>query len=577
MRNLTLPKKSEIKSVFASFSRREWVIFAALSLGLAFSALAMLEKLNQSFMVSVPARGGEITEGVVGTPRFINPVLAFSDADRDLTELIYSGLMRETPEGLIPDLAESYEVSKDALVYTFILKDKIHFHDNAPLTADDVIFTINEAKDPILKSPRASNWEGVSAEKIDERTVKFTLRQPYASFLENATLGILPEHIWSETPIELNDANTNPVGSGPYKVAKVNKHSSGAINSYELAAFEKFSLGKPFIKKLTLKFYPNETELTQALRGKTVNQASSLGPENAEALKERGYRIETAVLPRVFGLFFNQSQNQIFTDKNVIRAIDRAIDKERIVKKVLRGYGAVIDGPIPPPLLSAPELRAQSASTAAERIAEAQMILEKAGWKKNADGILEKTATVNKKKTTTALAFSISTGNAPELAQSAQLIKEDLAQLGILVEVKTYETGNLNQGVIRPRKYDALLFGQIINNLSDLYAFWHSSQRKDPGLNIAIYTNARVDKILEDAALLEDPLEREKKYSQFEAEIKKDLPTVFLYSPSFIYVVQEDLQGLDIGRIAAPAERFGGVYRWYLATDNIWKIFIREK
>lgn len=141
------------------------------------------------------------------------------------------------------------------------------------------------------------------------------------------------------------------------------------------------------------------------------------------------------------------------------------------------------------------------------------------------------------------------------------------------VDVKTFEIGNLNQSVIRPRKYDALLFGQIINHESDLFAFWHSSQRKDPGLNVAMYTNAKVDKILEDAFTTTDAGERTGKYAQFEDEVEKDMPAVFLYSPSFIYVVSKDLGNVDIGHMISPADRFLNAYVWYTEKDNVWKVF----
>jgi len=160
-----------------------------------------------------------------------------------------------------------------------------------------------------------------------------------------------------------------------------------------------------------------------------------------------------------------------------------------------------------------------------------------------------------------------------ELARSAAFIQEDLAAIGMRVDVKTFEAGNLNQSVIRPRKYDALLFGQIINHESDLYAFWHSSQRKDPGLNVAMYTNTKVDKILEDAFVTVDEQTRIKKYAQFEDEIKKDMPAVFLYSPKFLYVVAKNLKGLAMDHATLPSDRFSGVYLWYTETDNIWKIF----
>ena len=576
IRNLKLPSKNELRSAIFSFSKKEWFMFLGLTIVLFISTIVILESINKSFMTGVPMRGGSISEGIIGTPRFVNPILALSDADRDLVSLVYSGLMRKNPDGtLIPDLAEKYEMSKDGLTYIFTLKDKIYFQDGKPITIEDIIFTINEVKDPIIKSPYKANWEGVNIEKIDEKTIKFTLKQPYASFLENTTLGIMPAHLWSGSPIELNNANTNPIGSGPYEVGNVSKQSSGIINYYNLKSFKKFALGNPYIKQITLRFYPNEDDMISALKSGEIDQISSITPANAKILKDAGYRIESSVLPRVFGLFFNQNQAQIFTDKHIIEAIDQAIDKDKIVNEVLEGYGVVIDDPIPPNMIEYQKLSTEDNSSHEEKLKKAEDILLKDGWNKNSDGFLEKTISDKKKKTksTTNIEFSISTGNAPELAKSAELIKQDLESIGMKVDIKTFEIGNLNQSVIRPRNYDALLFGQIINHESDLFAFWHSSQRNDPGLNVAMYTNSKVDKILEDAFVTVDEKSRVKKYAQFEDEIKKDMPAVFLYSPDFLYVVSKNLEGLSINHITSPSDRFLNSYLWYTQKDNVWKIF----
>lgn len=572
-----LPKKHEINAALSSFSKKEWIVFSTLLIVLFLSTISILESINKSFMVNVPSRGGTITEGIIGSPRFIDPILANSPADQDLVTLIYSGLLRKGPDGnLIPDLAEKYEVAEKGLVYTFTLKDNLYFHDGKPLTANDIIFTINKIKDPIIKSPRKVNWDGVTVEKIDEKTIKFVLKQSYASFLENTTLGIMPASLWEGSPIELNEANTNPVGSGPFMIKKVNKQSSGIIDSYELTSFKKFILGEPYVKNITLHFYQNEEDLVNALLDKSVDQISSITPLNAENLKERNFQVDSSVLPRIFGLFFNQNQNQLFVDKSVVKAIDQAIDKDKIVREVLFSYGVAIDDPIPPNMIQYQKLAGAVTTSREEVLKKVQGDLAKNGWKKNVDGFLEKTTTVKKKKTTTILAFSISTGsNAPELVKAAELIKNDLVAIGMKVDIKTFESGNLNQ-VIRTRKYDALLFGQIINQESDLFAFWHSSQRKDPGLNVAMYTNAKVDKILEDAFTTIDEAARVKKYAQFEDEIKKDMPAVFLYSPNFIYVVSEKLNGFQMDHIISPADRYLGIYSWNIETENVWKIFVQK-
>ena len=571
-----LPKTDEVERAISAFSKKERYVFIGLALVLVISTLAILENINKSFMVSVPMRGGSLSEGIVGTPRFINPILAVSDADRDLTALIYSGLMRKTLDGsLAPDLAEKYNVSADGLTYTFTLKNNIYFQDGKPVTADDVVFTINSVKDPIIKSPLEGSWGGISVAKIDDKTIQFTLKQTYASFLENLTLGIMPAHIWNGSPIELSSANTNPIGSGPYQVSKINKESSGTIDSYQLSAFKKFVLAQPYLQNINLYFYSNENDLVSALESGAVDQASSITPEDAGILREKNYRIESSVLPRIFGLFFNQNQNQIFTDKNVVQAFDLAIDKNQIISEVLNGYGVAIDNPIPPNMLAVQTLSAQNNLGSDQKIGQAKNILAKDGWKKGASGFLEKNVTVKNKKTSQVLQFSISTGDTPELAKTAQLIQADLQAIGVKVDVQTFAVGDLNQLVIRPRKYDALLFGEIINQESDLLAFWHSSQRKDPGLNVAMYTNPQADKLLEEAFVTTDVATRTKYYTQFEADVRKDMPAVFLYSPDFIYAVSKNLQGLDISHITSVSDRFLNVHNWYTQNDNVWKIFAR--
>jgi peptide/nickel transport system substrate-binding protein len=483
--------------------------------------------------------------------------------------------MRKNTDGTVtPDLAEKYTKSKDGLTYVFTLKNKIYFQNGEPVTADDVIFTVNEAKDPVIKSPHEIDWSGVVATKIDDKTIEFTLKQPYASFLQNATLGIMPASLWNNSPIELNNANINPIGSGPYMIKNINKESSGVIDSYELIPFKKFILGEPYIQDFSLHFYSNEDDLISALENGTVDQISSITPLNADILKERNYQIESSALPRVFGLFFNQNQNILFTDKVITKSIDQAIDKDSIVQNVLFGYGKVIDDPIPPSIMDYQKIEASNNLSRDQILQNVQNNLTKDGWIKGSDGFLQKIIIgKNKKKTTTTLEFSISTGNAPELAKTADLIKQNLALVGMKVDVKTFEVGNLNQSVIRPRNYDALLFGEIINHESDLFAFWHSSQRKDPGLNVAMYTNANVDKILEDASTTVDEQQRIKEYAQFENYIEQDMPAVFLYSPNFIYVVSPKVKGLSIDNITSPSDRFSNVYSWYTETENVWKIF----
>lgn len=534
----------------------------------------------QSILITVPATGGSLTEGVIGTPRFINPLLAISDADRDLTALVYSGLLRPTPDGsLVPDLAEGYTVSDDDLTYTFTLKNNLRWHDGAPVTADDVVFTVTKVQDSSLKSPKRASWEGVAAEKIDERTVQFKLKQPYTPFLENATLGIIPKHLWNAVSSEqfgFSKFNIEPVGTGPYRIERIRYGASGIPQFYDLKPFRAFALGAPYVNSVRIKFYGSEEALLAALNSGDVEAVNAIAPQQARAFETAGYRIITYLLPRVFGVFFNQNQNPIFTSEAIRVALATAVDREAIVQTNLFGYGTPLEGPLPPGALGyVPRDRGDAeepTDAAPDHLKEAGEILLRNGWVADEETGM-RTRTVKKKTET--LAFSLVTSDASELKQVGAALAETWRSLGADVTFNAFGTNDLNQNVIRPRKYDALLFGEIIGRESDPFAFWHSSQRNDPGLNIALYANISADKLLERGRITRDAEKRRDIYIQFDAAVRKDTPAVFIYSPDFIYIVPEKIKGITAGTITVPSERFIDIFKWHIETNKVLPFFAR--
>lgn len=569
-KRFTIPHGTSLERALSSLHHSEKIVFGILVVVLIISTLSILSKINDSALVEIEIRGGSFTEGIIGSPRFINPILALSDADRDLISLIYSGLLKATPEGtLIEDLAESYTVSEDGLVYEFIIKESAIFHDGESVTSDDIIFTINKTLDPTLKSAQRANWDGVLVEKIDERTVRFTLARPYAPFLQNTTLGILPEHIWSYIDSEqfpFGEANITPIGSGPYQVSRVKRDSSGIPLTYVLKSFKNYALKRPFIDKITLRFYKNETELISAFNKGAIDSINSVSPEAIAHINPA--RVKKTPLPRIFAVFFNQNTAQIFSNIEVRKALEVAVDKDRIIEEVFMGYGTAIDGPIPPLSISR-SLDALSSEEAPRGVEEAKDILARNGW--NMDEELGIWVSEDDEP----LQFSISTSNVPELKAVADILKETWEEIGVKVDIKIFEAGNLNQNIIRPREYDALLFGEVIGRELDLFAFWHSSQRNDPGLNIALYANITADALLEKGRVLLDTDLRDQIYLEFEEEVKKDIPAIFLYSPDFIYIPPEHVRGISLGSVTTSGDRFLNVYKWYIQTDKVWGIFSR--
>ncbi|OGZ56615.1 MAG: hypothetical protein A3H64_00835 [Candidatus Ryanbacteria bacterium RIFCSPLOWO2_02_FULL_45_11c] len=539
------------------------IFFTAFIVSFTYGAYSLTDR----YSIAVPAEGGALREGIIGIPRFINPLLASSDADRDLTAVVYSGLLRNNGKGeLVTSLADHFEISDDGLTYTFYLKDDLRWSDGERVGADDVLFTISLVKDPNYRSVLRPNWEGVIVEKKDEKTIEFKLAKPYAPFLENVTIGILPKHVWQDVlapEFTLSEKNLRPVGAGPYRVVSFEQNSTGRIASYTLEPNPHYMPHAPPIKTLTFVFFTSATELQNAYQNNLIDSASIPG---MIPLAFSDATTLSLPLPRIFGVFFNQNSSKALADDAVREALTYATNREHLVESVLQNQGIAIWEPLPPQTLTSentsnqnPYLFDVSASTE---------ILTKAGWiDSDEDGIREKEID----KANVPLSFTISTSDAPDLVSTARLLQEMWRQVGAQVNLSIFEIGDFEQDVLRPRKYEAVLFGEVFGFEPDPFAFWHSSQRNDPGLNIALYTNPRADTLLEQARTQIDRAQREKTYREFQHMVTEEHPAVFLYSPYYHYKISATVHGHSITRITNLSDRFGSIHEWFIKTKKQWK------
>src|SRR3989344_616724 len=536
-------------------------IAALLGAFLIVSALSGLYALERSLLVEVPAQGGTLQEGVVGSPRFVSPLLALSDADRDLVALTYSGLMGIGMDGtLTPVLAERYEIAEDGKTYTFVLRENLTFSDGTPLSAEDVVFTVEKAQDPALKSPERANWDGIRVEALDARTVRFTLSKSYAPFLENTTLGIPPARLWRNVSAEefpFSALQSEPVGAGPFAVSYVSRNTSGIIEEYVLSALDTYALGRPYLDEIRFRFFSQESDLAKALKTGAIESAYGIPDEHALS----------APYSRVFGVFWNSNENPVFARPEGRKALSLAIDRNGIARDELGGVATAIMGPMPPGggyTVVPPE-------STPERIRSAKETLEKVGWTYNAEERLWKHV-----KDTLMLSITLKTSNVPELKAVATRIRDDWQLFGVPVSIELYEPGDLNQNVIRPRAYSALLFGMVVGRDRDLFAFWHSSQRNDPGLNIALYANRSIDALIEKARGENDAIARERDLAEIEEAIAADYPSAFTHAPDFLYTMPENVRGISLSQIAAPSDRFAAVASWYRRTELVWPFFVKN-
>lgn len=571
MKEFRLKGSEKLLKTIYSFSATEKVVFGFLTIIALISALSLAWKVNKMFLVAIPSHGGSFSEGMIGLPRSINPVLAFTDVDKDLSTLIFSGLMRYEKGSLVKDLADSYTVSDDGLVYDFRIGNDIRFHDGTQLTTDDIEFTIQKIQDADIKSPKGVDWASVTVKKISPIEIQFILKQPYAPFLANTTIGIIPKNLWKNLSAEqfiFSQKNLEAIGSGPYKIESIQKDGAGTPISYTLHSFDKYSHGEPYISTIKTYFYATEDDALNGFHTGAMQNFGGISATQSVSLASSSSNITIVhnPLPRIFGVFLNQNNSPVLANKEIRQALNMTIDKDAIVRDVLHNYGTSIDSPLPIGTL------ASSSATFKTDKQAAKDLLTKAGWTINSNGILEKKVGTIKQT----LEFSIVTADSDDLKKAAAMVKKDWENLGAKVSVKVFEFGDLSQNIIKTRKYDALLFGEIITKDLDLYAFWHSSQRNAPGLNVSMYVNSKVDSLLENARTTYDENQRDTIYRSFEKIIKDEVPAVFLYSPDYIYVMSDNIKGYDPKSINDHSDRYYGIEKWYITTDDVWKIFINQ-
>lgn len=520
-----------------------------------------------NFTQSAPARGGSLKLGLIGSPRYINPVInQTNNTDQDLSTLVYSSLMKYDGFGnLANDLAEEYKIGDNGKIYEVFIKKNAKWHDGRDLTIDDVIFTLKLIQDSEYKSQLRSTWQGVEIEKIDDYSIRFKIKNAYAPFLQNLTFGILPKHLWENvvpSSFPLHEMNLKPVGSGPYKFEKLKKDKNGIIKSMEFKSFEDYYSGKAYIGDLIFNFYLTEDTAIAAWKEKEIESLSSISPVNADLFRSNQERAETysIPLPRYFAVFFNQSQNKILADKNVRLALAQGVNKSQLMGEIINNEGRPAETMVLPGMTG----YSDSAKKYDFNPEEAKRILENAGWKDtDEDGIREKEKQI--------LEITLTTFDWQELTRSAQILQKQWTELGFKVNLDIKEMSKIQTEVIKPRQYQALLFGEILNIEPDPYSFWHSSQKKDPGLNLALYESRDSDKLLEEGRQDMDINSRSQKYQQLSAIINEDIPAVFLYSPNFIMALDKKVKGAQTEILNTSSGRFNQINQWYINTQREWK------
>ena len=530
------------------------------------SGVILIIVLVRGATKAMPTRGGEYSEGFLGQPTFVNPISATSDVDKALVRLVF---------GKLEDITDQIELDKSGASWKVRLKEGLVWTDGKPLTSDDIVFTIQKIQDESAQSPLISKWRGVGAERMSELEVQLIAPgTPSALEHEIKNLYLLPKHIFNDVPPQnwrLSDYNLSPVGSGFYKFKNYDKDRRGFITRYGLEINPKYPGEPALIEGINFKFYNDQESLVAAFNRGVISGVGGLDPQEVKNIK-RPYTKFSFPSPSYYAVFINQSKNMILKDIAIRKAMSLSAPREDLVKEVLGGDGQAANGPVAQGV--------GSDSLTAQDKGEAIRVLETAGWKiynpgdgigagidNSIPGVRQKT--INKTKVN--LEINLAVPEIPFLTATADKLKVAWEGIGFKVNITRVPEGEALDDIIKNRDYETLLYGNFLGDDLDLTPFWRSTERFYPGLNLSLYNNKAVDALLDKLGNNPAGQDRESALSQLQGLITQDYPAIFLYSPHYLLVAENDLKGVQGKLVADPADRFKESYKWNLKTVRVLK------
>jgi peptide/nickel transport system substrate-binding protein len=520
------------------------------------------------FTKLVPAQGGQYTEAIVGQPRLLNPLLNRSSP---LVKLIYSSLFSYDKDGkLVPDLAEKYEVSDDNKEFTIFLKQDIKWHDDEPLKADDILFTINLIKNIDYGAAGVSTelrvaFADVKVEKEDDFKIKFILNEPQADFLHNLTIGILPQHAWEKIgpdKFQLSKLNKSPIGTGPFELVKFDEEADGEyISSYTLRSYKNYHQGEPYITKAVFKFYPDRDSAISAYNNGEVMAVTTDKNEHIDLLNKKGINKKVLILPHYFAVFFNQNKSVPLAFDEVRLALAMATNRNEIIEQVFNQMAV----PMRSPMMEGMAGYSDKYQQKDFNIEEANKLLDEKGWKREDDGI--------RKKDDDRLEFELHIdSNRVMSLEIAKILEKQWKEIGAELKIIEHNKNDLEVNIIRSRDYDALLYAHLSRfSNPDFMPLWHSKERDDPGINYAGMNDEALDKILEKLKEEEKEDKRIELYEKFQEQIQSEDPAVFLFSPGFTFIYDDNLKGVSAERVNNVNDRYADIQSWYLKEKYVKK------
>ena len=546
-----------------------WQLLIILVTGLIVGILLIIQQMDdgeEAQSTPSPISGGVYTEALIGNFLRLNPFLdLYNEPDRAVDQLIFNGLVKFDSKGIPQaDLAESWGVSKDGTVYNFTLRSDVVWHDGEPFDSQDVMYTIELLKSGhnLIPQDLRNFWAEVEIVPLSETQLQFLLPEPFAPFLDYLNFGILPEHILGGLGLDevVDDSfNVAPVGTGPFRFQRMIVENDEIVGVV-LEAFDAYFLDRPYLDEFIFRYYPTSEAAMAAYEAGEVEGIGEVHPSILEdVLSEPNLAVYTTREPLLTIVYLNLDNPEVgfLQSPEFRRALLAAINRDAIIEQVYNGQAIKANGPILPGTWA----YYNDLEKVPFNLEEAKRLFESTGVR------FDEEAEIYRSETDLDISLTLLHPDTPEHTQIAERIQKDWAALGVdlSLDAQPYETV-LEQLMLR--NYETAL---VDINLSrspdpDPYPFWGQAQTQS-GQNYAEWDNRTASEFLEQARMTVDFGERERLYRNFQVLFMRELPSLPLIYPVYSYAVTEDLNGISLGPLFDPSDRFNNVHDWFILSS----------
>jgi len=525
-----------------------------LKIPLIMSAVFFLSSYGSSEASDEPSYGDAIIASSISDARTFVPILASDSASSDVCGAVFNGLIKyDKNVRLVGDLAESWDILENGLVIVFRLRKGVKWHDGFPFTSKDVIFTYKKLVDPNVKTPYGGDFERIkSIEAVDDYTVKVTYKEPFAPALSSWGIWIMPEHILKDEDLNKTPFSRRPIGTGPYRFGS---WITGQL--IELVSNHDYFEGRPYIDRYAYRIIPDDATIFLELEARGVDM-STLTPlqytrQTGSPFFRKHYNKFRYPSFGYTYMGYNLSDPK-FQDIRVRQAINYAVNKNRIVDTIFFGLAQTTTGPF----MKESWAYNRDVLPVSHDIAKARKLLAEAGWKDiDNDGWAEKVGEVFE------FTVLVNQGNGERL-RCAELIQNDLKDIGIRMKIRIVEWSALINEFINKKRYEAVIMGWFLPRDPDCYDIWHSSKTREGEFNFAGYKNEEVDRLLAEGRRIFDESKRVHIYHKIHELIYADQPYLFLYSADVLPIVNKRFRNVETSPIGIGYN----FIKWYVPKSE---------